>query len=403
MTFSSLFRDRFARRTPVDEYVVAAVTSTAALDRPECLPPDVRFVLAASPELRTPLQQLLKNGYGIGVRTVPRTPGRVLTAIDRIAERTQGNTVIPWLPTLLEKEEVPLFTREELEQAHADGVDLYEEARIIAEEREAFRKLVLIDLHDRRITEAHQAVLRQANDALVPFAVAAMVHRTVLDRSRTEARLGDTLAKAVFFIGPAAHLLERWVLGLGIVFAAVADDLLSETANAIALRQSGFTRRQLRKRIALLLPPLILGVILAWQVTPLLQAGKIAQAGALFGLAALMRPLMQVGQSIAMFRSAYAALIRDRKVLLLPGQSSWSLAIRQAFLDTSHVGSVMGMILMPAVATGAFLLAGVHVTNGWVLALVASADVIIAAMAVAVMRPLERWWFHRRALKQLLP
>lgn len=402
MTPSFILRGLLTRRAPSDAYVITAVTHTTALDRPEALPPDVRFVLAASPELRTPLQHLLKNGYGIGVRTLRRTPGRILTAIDRIAERTQGNTLLPWLPTLLEKEEVPLFTREELEQAHADGIDLYEEARIIAEERDTFRKLVLIDLHDQRMSDAHQAVLRQANAALAPFAVAAMVHRTLLDRSRTEARLGDTLAKAVLFIGPLAHFLERWVAGFGIVVAAVADDLLSEAAQAITLRQSGMTRRQLRTRIALVLPPLMLAVLLAWQVTPLLQAGNVVQAGMLFGAAACMRPLMQIGQSIATYRAAYAALIRERKVLLHPGQSSWSLAMRQTLLDTTHASSVIGLILMPLVAAGAFVLAGPHVTNGWLLALVASADIMIAAILTALIRPLERWWLHRRALQRLL-
>jgi len=280
---------------------------------------------------------------------------------------------------------------------------LYEEAQIIAEEREAFRKIVLIDLHDRRIADDHQAVVRQANAALAPFAVAAMVHRTVLDRSRTEHKTGETLAKVLLFIGPVTHFLERWVPGLGIVFAAVADDVLSEAADAIALRQSGLTKRQLRHRAWILLPPLVLAVLLAWQALPLLQAGKIVEAGVVFALAALMRPLMQVGQSIAMYRAAYAVLIRDRKVMLQPGQSSWSLAIRQAFLDTAHLGAVIGIALMPAAAAAAFVLAGPFITNGWILALVASIDILIASIAAAIIRPLERWWFHRRALKNLLP
>src|SRR3989338_9384664 len=107
----------FKRPSPIDRYHLKVVTNPAELAEADVIPIEIRYVLAARPERFEAFRVLLERGYGIGVRIVDKTPERVLTAVDRLSRLTQENTVIPWLPTLLRDEELPVFTRDELERA----------------------------------------------------------------------------------------------------------------------------------------------------------------------------------------------------------------------------------------------------------------------------------------------
>jgi hypothetical protein len=115
-------------------------------------------------------------------------------------------------------------------------------------------------------------------------------------------------------IGPIAHGLEHLLSGLGKVFAASADDLLSETAELFALRGSGFTWRQLARRSRVLIPVFILATYGAFQVEPLIAAGRVGLAGVIFGLSAVALSLVTALQSIAMYRESYRTLLRENKI-----------------------------------------------------------------------------------------
>lgn len=387
----------FKRPAPGDRYRIRAVTSAEELEVPAVLPVEIQYVIAKEPPLKDAFRRLLKEGFGIGVRTVERTPGRMLLAADRIAEESQENTVIPWLPTLLEKEEIPLFTREEVERSREHEVDLYKEAKLILDQRHEFRKIVLIDLHNRRIREEDQELMRHANDVLYPLAIHAIVHRIVIDRSRTRPKTAETVLKALFFIGPIAHALELWVIGLGKVFAALADDVLSEVAELVTLRQSGFTKRQLQRRIWTLVPVFILVTYIAFQVEPLLEAGHAAWAGAVFGLSAVILSFTTSIQSIALYRAAYAKLLRERKMTLTAGQTVWGMALQQDFMNPARLGFFLGAAFTPPVAAIVFFFLTPFTSNGWLLAVVASLTTTIATLTVTLSDPIEKWWLEQKA------
>ena len=391
----------FKKPSPGDRYRIVAMTSAEELADPHALPVEVQYVLAKRPEFHSAFHRLLKEGYGIGVRTVERTPGRILLAADRIAEHSQENTIVPWLPTMLQKEEIPVFTREEVERTREKEIDLYKEAKLILDERHEFRKIVLIDLHNRRIHETDQAFMQEVNNVLYPLSVHAIVHRVVIDRSRTRPKTGEGVLKSALFIGPIAHVLEWWVLGLGKVFAALADDVLSEIAELVTLRQSGFTKRQLSRRAWTLAPVFILVTYGAFQVEPLLETGHPALGGAVFGLCAVVLSLTTSLQSIGMYRAAYAKLVRARKMTLAPGQTLWSAAMRQDFMNPARLGFFLGALLTPAIAALVFTVFNRYTSNGWLLAFTASATTLIATGTVLLSEPVEKWWLKRQALAEV--
>jgi hypothetical protein len=397
--FSSLWR---AKKTfDVERYHVKVVTHPAELTQSEMLPIEIRYVLAAKPERFEQFRELLERGFGIGVRVVDKTPTRVLEATDRIARWTQENTIIPWLHHLLRDEEIPVFTRDELERAEKDGVNLYEEAHIILAQRYEFRKIILIDLRNITIGPAEQTLMQEVNEDLYPLSETAVLHRVQFDNAHERTEAAQAIIKALLIIGPIAHALEHWISGLGKVFAASADDILAEAAELMALRGSGFTWRQLAVRGRILIPVLILATYGAFQVQPLIEAGHIGLAGLVFGLSAVALSLTTALQSIGLYRQAYERLVKQGKLRLRTGQTLFQLAIRQDFTNPARLGLFAGVIASPITASLVFTLAPHWTHNGWILALLGSVESLVAGITVISAGSIERWWFHRNAARAI--
>ncbi|MFA5185904.1 MAG: hypothetical protein WC551_05420 [Patescibacteria group bacterium] len=384
------------RVSPVDRYQIKVVTSTAELSVQEYLPAEIRFVLAVRPSRFETFRKLLEDGYGIGVRTVEKTPDKVLKAVDRISRETQANTVIPWLPNLLRNEELPVFSEVELRSAEARGVNLYEEARTILAERHEFRKIVVVDLHNRAVGTDIQRLMTEVNEDLYPLSIDAIVHRVVFDNAHTRTEIAQSIIKALILIGPIAHVLEHFLSGLGKIFAASVDDLLSETAELFALRGSGFTWRQLLKRSRILIPIFILATYGAFQVEPLIREGRVALAGAVFGLSAVALSLTTAIQSIFMYRKSYLTLVNEGKLKLATGQSLVGFALRQDFTNPARLGLFVGAFCSPFAAAAVFLFKPELADNGWILALLGSTESIVAGITVVGSARIERWLFRSK-------
>lgn len=395
----------FKRPSPIDRFEVKVVTAPAELAVQEYLPMEVRYVLAVRPSRIEAFRKLLEDGYGIGVRTVEKTPERVLQAVDRLSRLTQHNTIIPWLPDLLRREELPIFTEAELRGAEAQGVNLYEEAKAILAQRFEFRKIIVLDLQNRCVGPEVQRLMREVNEDLYPLAIDAIVHRVVFDNAHTRTEVAQSVIKALLLVGPIAHVLEHFLSGLGKVFAASVDDVLAEVAELFALRGSGFTWRQLVKRSRILVPVFILATFGAFQVEPLIQAGRIALAGVVFGLSAVALSLTTATQSIFMYRKSYVDLAKENKLRLPAGKTLTGMALRQDFYNPARLGLFIGAFCAPCLAALVFSLASDLSKNGWILAALGSTESIVAGITVIGSRRLEKTLFRLkvdRALRGLV-
>lgn len=380
----------------LDRYHLRVVTSVAELSVPEKLPIEIRYVLAAHPSSADYFRKLLDAGYGIGIRSVDHTPQRVLQAVDHVSRLTQENTIVPWLELLLRNEELPQFQREELERAEAMGVNLYEEAKVIVAERFEFKKIVLVDLHNRCVGQEEQRCMSDVNRALYPLAIDAIVHRIIFDNAHTRTEIAQSIIKSLLLIGPIAHALEHVLSGLGKIFAASADDLLSEAAELSALRGSGFSWRQLLVRARILIPVFILATYGVFHVEPLIRSGRIGLAGIIFGLSAVALSLTTALQSIGMYRHAFQQLKRSGKLHLQSGQTILRLALRQDFTNPARLGLFIGALASPLFAAIIFVLFTRLTSNGWVLALLGSTESIVASLTVISAPRIERWIFRRK-------
>lgn len=391
----------FKRPSPIDRFEVKVVTSPAELAVQEYLPMEVRYVLAVRPSRIEAFRKLLEDGYGIGVRTVEKTPERVLQAVDRLSRLTQHNTIIPWLPDLLRREELPVFTEEELRRAEDQGVNLYEEAKTILAQRYEFRKIIAIDLQNRCVGPEIQQLMREVNKDLYPLAIDAIVHRVIYDNAHTRTEVAQSVIKALLLVGPIAHVLEHFLSGLGKVFAASIDDILSEVAELFALRGSGFTWRQLIRRSRVLVPVFILATFGAFQVEPLIRSGRIALAGVVFGLSAVALSITTAVQSIFMYRKSYVDLVRENKLKLPAGKSVTGLALRQDFYNPARLGLFVGAFCAPLMAALVFSLAPDLSKNGWVLAALGSTESIVAGITVLSSKRLEKNLFRYKVSQAL--
>lgn len=371
----------------------------------ELVPLEIRYVIALRPVRFEAFRALLADGYGIGVRVVEKTPERVLQAVDRISRFTQHNTVLPWLELLLREEKLPIFSSAELEAAEKAGVFLYEEVKTILAQRFEFRKIVIVDLHNQGVGDEQRKLVQEANADMYPLAIDAIVHRVVFDNAHTRTEVAQSIIKSLIIIGPLAHALEHVLSGLGKVFAASADDVVSEVAELFALRGSGFTWKQLASRSKILIPVFILATIGAFQVEPLIEAGRIGLAGVVFGLSAVALSLTTAIQSIFLYRHSYEALVKEGKVQLFAGQSITRMALRQDFTNPARLGLFAGAVCSPLLAALIFSRFPELTKNGWVLALLGSTESIVAGSMVIASASFERFLFKtkvRAALRRTL-
>jgi hypothetical protein len=131
--------------SPIGSYSVRVVSLPEELDWDSFLPIELRYVFKKMPEAKERLRVLLSSGKAIGVRTVERTPERVLEAMKHISFHSQHNCILTWLPELLRDKHLPVFTSDDLARAKSHGADLDADVRVILDARLSFKKLVLID------------------------------------------------------------------------------------------------------------------------------------------------------------------------------------------------------------------------------------------------------------------
>ncbi len=392
----------FKRLPRIDRYHVSVVTNSLELELPEYLPVELRYVMAIRPSRHDAFRKLLEKGYGIGVRTVDATPERVLQAVDRISQETQHNVIHPWLERLLRNGDLPVFAEEELRNAEAKGINLYEEARIILSKRYEFKKVLLVPLENQSVTESERQFMQDVNEDLYPLAIDVIMNRVTFDNAHTRTEVAQSIIKALLVVGPVAHVLEHVLSGIGKVFAATADDLLSETAELFALRGSGFTWRQLAKRSRILLPVFIVATYGAFRVEHYIAHGQYAVAGVLFGLSAVALSLTTAIQSILLYRSSYVALEREGKMRREPGKGLLWYALRQDFTNPARLGLFIGAVASPLAAALLFSSAPELTKNGWVLALLGSTESVVASCTVLAAGRLNRWRFRRRIARAIL-
>ncbi|MBU0540749.1 hypothetical protein KKF59_00350 [Patescibacteria group bacterium] len=389
----------FKRLPSIDRFHLETVTNPRELDFGEILPIEIRYVLSINPSRHETFRKLLEKGYGLGVRTVKKTPEKVLLAVDRISRRSQHNTIMPWLEKLLRYEELPVWSEEELRTAEDADVNLYAEARTIIEQRFEFKKIVLVSLNNQCLTEREQELMREVNTDLYPFAIDSIINQVTFDNAHTRTETAQTIIKALLIIGPIAHALEHVLSGIGKVFAATADDLLSEAAELFALRGSGFTWRQLAKRSKILVPVFLLATYGAFQVEPLVREGRTALAGAIFGLSAVALSLTTALQSVKMYHHAFSSLAREGKLKLEPGKGLWRYALLQDFTNPARLGLFIGALTSPLAAAVVFSFFPQLTRNGWVLALLGSVESIVAALTVMAAKRINRALFTRRIMR----
>jgi hypothetical protein len=260
--------------------------------------------------------------------------------------------------------------------------------------RLTFKRLVLVDEENVGIGGEERRLMTELSETLYPLSIDHIVHRLVIDNANERTEIAQNILKAMLIIGPIAHVLEKWVSGFGKVFAASTDDLLGETAELMALRGSGFTWKQLRKRFVILVPVFALATYGAFQVEPLIEHGRILTAGAVFGISAVALSITTVLQSIGMYLGSVRALRKEGKRHAHGvGASDFKDALKQDFSNPAQLGVLFGATLAPFTGMLAAVTGLMH--NGWILALVGSTESIVAGLTVIFSNRIYDWKFRR--------
>lgn len=379
-------------------YRVEVVSHPEELDCKDILPPELRYLFFTKPDFKEIMRDLLSRGFAIGVRTTTSTPEHILRAVNNIAIYSQKNCIITWLPVLLKDKHFPTITPEDLAHAKEHNADLNKDIETILSERSRFKRLVLVDEDNVGISEQEQHIMKECSEILYPLTTDYIVYRIVNDNAHERTEVAQNILKALLIIGPIAHVLEHVARGIGKLFAASADDLLGEVAELTALRGSGFTWKELAKRMYILVPVFALATWGALSVEPLIQTGKVALAGVVFGFSAVALSLTTAIQSIGMYRKNVKELVQENKAHMA-GTSILKMALIQDFTNPARFGLLIGAACAPILGMFAALLGWMH--NGWILAAVGSTESIVAGITVIFANKINEFQYKRQLEKRL--
>jgi len=364
---------------------------------PDYLPLEIRYIIAQYPKYEKRIKAILEAGKAIGIRTILRTNEDVLKAINAISVYSQHNYIVTWLPKLLKDKHLPIFSPEDYKRAKQHGEDLDKAVDLLVHDRLRFKRLVLIDEENIGIDPREQKFMTELSELIYPLCVNYAVYRVVADNARERTHIAQTILKALLFIGPIAHVLEKFMSGIGKVFAASTDDLIGETAEIMALRGSGFGWRELAKRGRILVPVFALATYGAFQVEPLIQEGKLIAAGIVFGLSAVALSLVTAIQSFFMYRKNLRRLQQENKASFVTRKELNRITFVQDFTNPARLGLIMGASMAPVMGIIGSLAGVMH--NGWALAVIGSTESIVAGLTVIGSGPLNEWRFQRKLKK----
>lgn len=397
--------NRLARKKelgPVGSYNIQVVSIPEELNYPESLPLEIRFVIIKNPEYKEKIKKILRTAFGgkaLGIRTVTETPQKILDAVNNISIYSQHFTILTWLPDLLKNNKLPKFSEEELQRAKEKNIDLDAAAQYILAHKYEFKKIVLIDEANEGITEEERKFIDSLNEKIFNISTDWIVHRIINDNAHERTKVSQTIIKSLLFIGPITHVLEIYARGIGKVFAASSDDILSEVAELFALRGSGFAWKTLARRGRILIPVFILATYLAFNVEHFIEKNEYATAGALFGISAVMLSLTTALQSIFMYFNSIKKLVLEKKLDIKSSQQQFILAFKQDFTNPARLGLGLGALSSPFIAMFIFVLLPGLTHNGWALALLGSTESFVAALTVFAAKFISQKQFEMKLKK----
>ncbi len=394
--------ERFTRppkESPVGSYRLDVISLPDECDWEKFLPLEMRYIFAKYPEYKDKLKKILAEGKAVGVRTMLRTPENILRAVHTISVHSQHNYIITWLPKLLKDKHHPIFTDADRQRAEKHGEDLNVAVETIIKDRLRFKRLVLIDEENIGIKSEELRFMTELSELLYPIAIDYAVFRVIADNARERTKIAQSIIKGLLFIGPIAHIFEKYVSGLGKLFAASADDLLGESAELMALRGSGFSWRELIKRGRILIPVFALATWGAFSVEGLLDEGHIVWGGIVFGLSAVALSLTTAFQSIFMYRKNALRLMNEGKLPSVQVSKLTRIAFVQDFTNPARFGLLLGASMAPIMGIIGSFLGLMH--NGWVLATIGSTESIVAGITVISAGYINERRFRRRLRKAI--
>lgn len=388
------FLTRPPKKSPVGSYRIDVISLPEECDYEEYVPVEIRYIFRRYPEYKEKIKKILEQGKAVGVRTVLRTPENILRAVHTVSVYSQENYIITWLPELLRNKHLPKFLERDYLRAAEHGENLRDAVETILRDRLRFKRLVLIDEENIGIDPREQKFMNELSELIYPLAVDYSVFRVIADNARERTHIAQGIIKMLLFIGPIAHVLEKFAAGFGKVFAASVDDLLGESAEIMALRGSGFSWSELAKRSRILIPVFVLATWGAFSVEGLLDAGHPVWGGAVFGLSAVALSLTTAVQSIFMYRRNIQKLVADGKVSLGERRDLTRLAFIQDFTNPARLGLLLGAGMAPVFGIVGSVFGWMH--NGWVLAMIGSTESIVAGVTVMFAGYINEWRFSRR-------
>src|SRR3989338_2296475 len=189
--------NRQPKDSPIGSYWIDVISLPEECDWDGCLSPEIRYIFTLYPEYKERIRAILAAGKAIGVRTILRSPEKVLKAINTISVHSQGNYIITWLPRLLRDKHRPVFSETDKKTALLKNENLDEAVETILRDRLRFKRLVLIDEENIGIKPEEQRFMTELSEIIYPLAIDYSVFRVVADNARERTHIVQATIKAL--------------------------------------------------------------------------------------------------------------------------------------------------------------------------------------------------------------
>ena len=145
MSITSYFKRFFQKRKiPAGHYNIKVVSLPEGLTYYSELPKELVYALEKEPEIKNKMVRFLEC-FGLGLRTIEKTPELILEAVNNIAIISQHKTITTWLIPLLTEGKRPVFSSDDYKIALEKKINLDKLVDIIYVRRFDFKQFILLD------------------------------------------------------------------------------------------------------------------------------------------------------------------------------------------------------------------------------------------------------------------
>lgn len=333
---------------------ISLMTSIETLEQGQ-LPLEWQFLFSQDPAWQTHLQGLLRQGYGVLIRTQRRFPAAVVQAIDGISRQTQAGTHHAWLTQAWLASELPLITEDELQRGLEQNVPLQAHVQSVIAQRGSLKRLMLIDIAHKGVVSEIAHLVQRMQEALKPLVHAYEVRAYLLTRSRHRQMMDRTIFLVTALLVALVFAGSLLSLGLAWMIALSGYDVWRYIQDRDRHEEHSTPSSYLRQYKIILISTLVRGILVVGALQ-VLRTGALFTTGLIYGLALSSYAICASVYQLIRSHQRYLQATVKGKLAQLSRAKRWTSVIIDAWYAIPRLSRGIVSVVYPLFVAGLWML-----------------------------------------------